>query len=681
MPESLHTNNDYKINLTENQLNTTIELLGRTPTEHEIEIICFLLSKKSRIDAISDNSETTEVTHDFKWVLKSELVELDHQADFEDLSASLTCNLISKVLKSNAKPLALVNSLNIDSNKVSDEKEVLHQIIKGSGKMSNVLGIPNLKTNVFFHSGSQYLHSAAIGLANGKRQSTSLKKGQKYIYLLGRYQHSTEDKPASISSYHYKFLKEVLEEQFSSEDEIIIENINDGGLVNSTIKLIKEHSKGITLDISGLFNDLSKLNFTSLLNPQHSPVLVIPENETKLKETATKWELNYQIIGQVEDEQNLCIIFNNKQLANIPIKKLLNNKSLFADNEINKGKLLKAGKFNITKIKLPKKTRDIAWSLISNPSIASKNCINEQYDSMVGISNMNSSFLSDAEVLNLKGTNNALAVSLVNRNNCLGPGESTAKIALAELNRKMVCTGAKPLVAIVNILQSPTLDTENLICEVKKVAEKLNIVASFSVKQNKDSDETIQTYFSMLGLIEDKNHHMTMSFKDKGNIIFLIGPSSENLAGSEYLLSYHKSKSSYMPDFDINIERKINQAMLELIGKNLICSAHNVSKGGLFISLVESAMVFGFGFDIITDTDIRTDAFLFGESPGRVIVSVTPNKEDKFIDFMMQKDIPFLAIGHVTKGEMRVDDISYGFINDAKKEYNSALKRFLNKDF
>jgi phosphoribosylformylglycinamidine (FGAM) synthase-like enzyme len=497
---------------------------------------------------------------------------------------------------------------------------------------------------------------------------------------LGRFQLNNGGKNASISSYHYKFLREVLEEQFNSENEIIIEDINEGGLVKSAIRILKKYSKGITLDISVLYNDSAEQNFINLLSSQYSAVLVIPENETKLKEAATKWELNYQIIGQVEDEQNICIKLNNKQLTNLPIKKILENKSLFADYDIDESKTQDSKKINISKIKLPKKARDVAWSLITNPNIASKSCINEQYDNMVGIANMNSSFLSDAEVLNLKGTDKALAINLLDKNNCRGSIETVAQIAIAELSRKMVCSGAVPLVTSVHVLQPHLSGSENLINRIKKTAEKLDITADISVRTDHTA-KTVQSYFSMLGLIEDKNHHMTMSFKDKGNIIFLIGPSSENLASSEYLLSYHKSETSYLPDFEINIERKIKQTMLDLIGKNLICSAHNVSKGGLFISLVESAMVFGFGFDIITDTDIRTDAFLFGESPGRVIVSVTPNKEDKFIDFMMQKELPFLAIGHVTKGEMRVDDISYGFINDAKKEYNSALKRFLNKDF
>jgi len=171
---------------------------------------------------------------------------------------------------------------------------------------------------------------------------------------------------------------------------------------------------------------------------------------------------------------------------------------------------------------------------------------------------------------------------------------------------------------------------------------------------------------------------MTISFKNKGNIIFLIGQSMEDISSSEYLYSYHQVKNSPAPWFNLALEHKTQCAVHDLIEKNYVCSVHTVSKGGIFISLVESAMRFGLGFDIITDTDIRTDAFLFGESQGRMIVSITPNKEDYFIDFMLKKEVPFLALGHVTKGEMRIDDISFGFIEDAKREYENTFEKLIN---
>jgi phosphoribosylformylglycinamidine synthase len=105
-----------------------------------------------------------------------------------------------------------------------------------------------------------------------------------------------------------------------------------------------------------------------------------------------------------------------------------------------------------------------------------------------------------------------------------------------------------------------------------------------------------------------------------------------------------------------------------------------VSDGGLFITLLESAMVYNFGFDITTSADIRTDAFLFGEAQSRVVVSVTSNNENRFVDYMIDKDVPFSTLGHVTKSELRVDDDSYGFIYDIKKMYDETLKKKVEED-
>ena len=87
------------------------------------------------------------------------------------------------------------------------------------------------------------------------------------------------------------------------------------------------------------------------------------------------------------------------------------------------------------------------------------------------------------------------------------------------------------------------------------------------------------------------------------------------------------------------------------------------------MALLESAVVRSFGFDITVDSEVRKDAFLFGESPSRIVVSVAMDRETAFIDFMMKSGVPFVALGHVTREEIRIDDNSYGFISDYQKMY------------
>ena len=158
-------------------------------------------------------------------------------------------------------------------------------------------------------------------------------------------------------------------------------------------------------------------------------------------------------------------------------------------------------------------------------------------------------------------------------------------------------------------------------------------------------------------------------------MIYLIGRSQNDISSSQYLVSYHGIENSPPPHFDLDFEYGVQQVVKDLIKFSLVRSAHDVSEGGLFITLLECGMPKYLGFDITTDAEVRKDAFLFGEAQSRIIVSVVPSRETEFIDYMLKTETPFSVLGHVTRGECRIDDISYGFICDLMKEYNLALEK------
>src|SRR5690606_36599826 len=115
---------------------------------------------------------------------------------------------------------------------------------------------------------------------------------------------------------------------------------------------------------------------------------------------------------------------------------------------------------------------------------------------------------------------------------------------------------------------------------------------------------------------------------------YLIGESVNDIASSQYLASYHNKAASPAPYFDMDKEYEMHQIVKELIQEKLNASAHDVSDGGLYIALLESATPNSFGFAIATDSEIRKDAFLFGEAQGRVIVSVKPENQRLFVEKM-----------------------------------------------
>jgi phosphoribosylformylglycinamidine synthase len=307
---------------------------------------------------------------------------------------------------------------------------------------------------------------------------------------------------------------------------------------------------------------------------------------------------------------------------------------------------------------------------------------------MVGTVNMSTNIPTDAAIINLKGTNKALAMTvdcnarMVNAN----PEQGSA-MAVAEAARNIVCSGGIPL-AITNCLNfgnpyNPEVYWQ-FVGAIKGMSKaclkfKTPVTGGNVSFYNQSAIEGAEVpvfptpTIGMLGIVEDKNHITSLAFKGKSDLIYLIGESKNDISSSEYLASFHAFKESSAPDFDLDVEYDMQQIIFNLIRKGAIESAHDVADGGLFITLLESSFTNNLGFEIIGSSEVREDAFLFGEAPSRVVVSVTETGEDAFLDALKGSKIPFMLLGHVTKGKLVVDDKDFGMMADYKEIYNNSL--------
>ena len=180
----------------------------------------------------------------------------------------------------------------------------------------------------------------------------------------------------------------------------------------------------------------------------------------------------------------------------------------------------------------------------------------------------------------------------------------------------------------------------------------------------------------MIGLVPDKKNIMTLDFKKPGDLIYVLGECHDDISSSEYLANYLNVEESPVPFFDINKEVQLQKVLFDLIQNKKIQSAHDVSDGGLYISLVESGMVRNLGFDIFTNHDFRQDAYLFGESQSRVVVTISANEKIKFEKFL-QKKISFTFLGEVSEGKIVIDDLDFGSILLVKEAYMSSIENIL----
>lgn len=184
----------------------------------------------------------------------------------------------------------------------------------------------------------------------------------------------------------------------------------------------------------------------------------------------------------------------------------------------------------------------------------------------------------------------------------------------------------------------------------------------------------------MVGVLDDAQKTMSLNFKNAGDRIYLLGSSYDDINASEYLANVAGVKLSPPPHFDINEEIALHRVVQMLIESELIQSAHDISDGGLFTALLESAMPLELGFDISTDPTIRRDSFLFGEAQSRAIVSVSKENEEKFLGALFETEIDFSLLGEVRLSSIRIDGEGWGDITEWKDRYDNALEDIITRD-
>ena len=180
----------------------------------------------------------------------------------------------------------------------------------------------------------------------------------------------------------------------------------------------------------------------------------------------------------------------------------------------------------------------------------------------------------------------------------------------------------------------------------------------------------------MVGLLDNVDKKMTMDFKSAGDHIFLLGKSRGDINSSEYLHKIRGVEFSPAPHFDLQEEFVLQQRLAELIKAGVIESAHDISEGGLFVTLMECCFNRNLGVDVVaTDINIRKDAYWFGESQSRVVVSVKASKLGLFKKAV--GDHPYEELGEVTPSAIEIDGMNWGTIRSWKEKYDTAIENIL----
>jgi phosphoribosylformylglycinamidine synthase len=616
-----------------------------------------------------------------------------------------------------ARPIAQLNSLRFGNPAQQHNKRLMSGVVKGIGDYGNCFGVPVVGGEVAFddcYTINPLVNAMSVGLVEiGRTISATAGGAGNPVYIIGSLTGKdgihgttfasadiTEDSAEDIPSiqvgdpFMEKLLLEASLELRDSGALVGMQDMGAAGIICSTSEMSERGKCGMKIDLSKV--PLRQKNMDAweiLLSESQERMLAVVEKgkESIVEAIFAKWDLECAIIGEVIAEDKLEFYYgNNVPVACVPASSLaLGGGAPQYDREYTEPAYIKEyKKFDIDSIPEPENLREIALFLASHPNIASKRWVYEQYDSMVRTVNMSTNLVSDAAIVSIKGTKKALALTVdCNSRYVKANPRVGAMIAVSEAARNVVCSGGEPC-GITNCLNfgnpyNPEIYWQ-FVQSIKGMGEACNKfgtpvtggnVSFYNQSEINGKIEAVNPtpVIGMLGVLKDKKRQTPLTFRRKGDMIYLVGRSYNDIASSEYLYSYCKVKESPAPHFNLDEEYEVQTMVRNLIAANLVQSAHDVSDGGLFVALLESAMPESFGFDITSDAEIRTDAFLFGEAQSRVVVSVSPSREAAFIDFTNSRKIPVSTLGHVTKSEIRVDDTSFGFISDFKKVYDNSL--------
>jgi phosphoribosylformylglycinamidine synthase len=420
-------------------------------------------------------------------------------------------------------------------------------------------------------------------------------------------------------------------------------------------------------------------------------IVVFKGREKEVEDIFDKWDLNCAIIGEVTDTKRLEYYMDGILVADVPADDLvLGGGAPVYEREYREPAYFKQNqKFRIEDVEEPADLIAVAEHLISHPNIASKRWVTDQYDSMIGTSTMTTNCPSDAAVVAVKETDKAIVLTVdCNSRYVYADPQKGCAIAVAEAARNITCAGGEP-VAITNCLNFGNPYKPEVYWQFVGVIKGMTEAClkfetpvtggnvSFYNQSTDDGPVFPTPTIGMLGIMDDLSNLMTLDFKAPGDLIYLIGESVNDIASSQYLASYHKILAAPAPYFDLEKEYAMQQVVKQLIKHRMIQSAHDVSDGGLYVTLVESALPNDFGFEIETDSAIRKDAFLFGEAQGRVVVTVYPGDQERFIEMMATSEVEFSLLGLVTNGTLNIDEEPFGHITDIKMVYNNVLHEIL----
>lgn len=677
-----------------------------------------------------ENAGVVDIGDD--WCVAFKVESHNHPSFIEPFQGAATGvgGILRDVFTMGARPVAAMNSLRFGPLSGGDEKvanrnkSILKGCVSGIGHYGNCFGVPTIGGEVVFdgsYSLNPLVNAFALGLVRqdqiffGKASGignpvmyVGAKTGRDGIHgatmASAEFDEEALEKRPTVQVGDPFLEKLLLEACLEAMRSGAIEGIQDmgaAGLTSSSVEMAARAGTGLEIDLTLVpQRETGMTAYEMLLSESQERMLIVARRgrEKEVVEIFNKWDLDAVVIGKVVEGDRLKIIHNGKLEADLPVLALTDEAPKYEREMSPKVRDKKAaGKLDLGQ--LDADLGGVLRTLLASPNICSKHWVYEQYDSMV---RTNTAVLpgADAAVIRVKETRRAIAMCLDGNGRYVGVNAfEGAKLTVAEAARNVVCVGAKPI-AITNCLNfaSPErpevmrsfADVIDGLIEACETFETPVVSGNVSFYNETDGRGILPTpVIGMVGVVEDVRKLVTQGFKAEGDVIALLGETRDDVSVSEFAatiagLSFDEmAAKGAVPELDLTLEKRVQDACLRLADESLLKSAHDCSDGGLAVALAESCFSSlgreAVGAEISLEANgLSEAALLFGETPSRIIISFAADRlgdVEKAVG-----DAPFKVIGKVTGTNLKVSVDGAVAINEAVSELESGWKNSLEKE-
>lgn len=737
--------------LTYSELRYLEKKLGRKPNNLEKEIVgaewsehCSYKSSKKYIRLLPNKGERIIVGPGYdagvidvgdNQVITIHIESHNHPSAVEPYGGAATGvgGVIRDIISMGTMPIALLNSLRFgeidngsnifkripgkkNNDKYSHSRWLLKNVVRGIADYGNCIGIPTIAGEVEFDNSFEnycLVDVASIGFGRKEKIIQNKVEENDLIILAGGLTGRDGIHGASFASKELEneedrsavqipdpFLEKLIMEvtREAIEDNLIkaVKDLGGGGLSCCLSETSSNLEKGFEIELEHIPTKHPDMIPAELMISESQERMLFITNKQKLKKLEKifeKYEIPFGIIGKVKGHSDLVISKDGQQLAKMPSALIAHAPLL--NRRIRRPSYLEEAQKIKNKVRIPKDLGSVLLTLLSNPTIASKQWIYQQYDQEIGLRTILKPGLTDSAVLKLSEDKFLASKLDGNSKICyLDPYHGTLS-CLSEAKRNIICSGANPI-GIVDHLQFGNPANPEIFWTFKKSIEaiikfskfnKIPVVGGKVSFYNETKKGAIKPspVIGMIGLIENRKQ-ITKSIPEEDDDLFVIGNTTEDMGGSEYYEYVHRITGGKVPTVDLKTDSLNSKTILEGIKKGLISCAHDCSKGGLAIALSEMAIGSGrtiqIDLDSIPNSCKRLDNMLFSENPSRFIIGTgNPEKLENYLEKI--KNLRFSKIGTSGASKIRTEKIIFKSRNrnvldidiaNAQKSYQSILE-------